>query len=71
MILNILSKLLIASSSSFIDFHVNDFKILNIDAFFMKTASALLKQKISYENKFEILNLNIYHSELENSKIFN
>ena len=69
MISNVLSKLSTASLSSFIDFYIDDFKTLNIDAFFMKTTSALLKQEISCENKFKILNLNIYHNELENPKI--
>ena len=67
---NVLLKLSIALSSSFIDSHVNNFEVLNINAFFMRTVSALSKQKIFYENKLEILNLNIYHNELENPKIF-
>ena len=67
---NVLSKLSIALLLLFIDFHVDDFKVLNIDAFFMKTIFALSKQRISCENRFKILNLNIYYNGFENSKIF-
>ena len=64
-----LSRLSAASSPSSIDPQIDEPEALDIDAFLMGTAPALSKQRISCENRPEVLNLNTYHNGLENPEI--